>query len=98
MTEPSLSGRACDERCAEPADIRTCHASSSLAAELIVGRSRDILYTPPKGSVMFPCEEANDPSCMEGAEPRRAGSARDAGALVRSPVSGPTAAGFFFAK
>src|SRR6516164_5468291 len=29
---------------------------------------------------MFPCEEANDQSCREGAEPRRAGSARDAGA------------------
>jgi hypothetical protein len=27
--------------------------SSSPAAELIVGRSRDILYTPPKGSAMF---------------------------------------------
>jgi hypothetical protein len=25
-------------------------------AELIVGRSRNILYTPPKGSAMFPCE------------------------------------------
>src|SRR5262249_52904107 len=34
--------------------------TSSLAAELVVGRSRDILYTPPKGSAMFPCEEAND--------------------------------------
>jgi hypothetical protein len=32
--------------------------SSSPAAELIVGRSRHILYTPPKGSAMFPCEEA----------------------------------------
>src|SRR5262244_1739562 len=55
--------------------------SPSPAAELIVGRSRDILYTPPKGSAMFPCEEAkSDQSCREGAEPRRAGSPRDVGA------------------
>src|SRR5262249_41623454 len=55
---------------------------------LIVGHSRDILYTPPKGSdtppkgsAMFPCEEAkSDQSCREGAEPRRAGSPRDVGA------------------
>src|SRR5262249_26043546 len=61
--------------------LQDCRSqTSSLAAELIVGRSRDILYTPPKESAMFPCEEANDQSCREGAEPRRTGSARDAGA------------------
>jgi hypothetical protein len=33
--------------------------TSSLAAELIVGRSRDLLYTPPKASTMFPLEEVD---------------------------------------
>src|SRR2546430_6760170 len=57
-------------------DMKVWQLDQALAS----AHAMPLRYTPPKGSAMFPCEEANDQSCREGAEPRRAGSARDAGA------------------
>src|SRR5262249_57768539 len=49
-------------------------------AELIIGPSRDILYTLARHQRWFRVEGPSDQACRKHAEPRRAGSARHAGA------------------